>query len=292
MSQRLADLARYTRGRHRSCPGRRWPRRGDPGRRRESTGSWAARSRIGFTVIFPGACAPVADLAGGAQLVALPRASRCRRLRGLPCSGGRRARPAAGVRRWVSRQARHNIRSPGVPRSRAISRAGELSDRGGTADVQRVFLSPNSFKWAASPAMACSRSSASARSSSPCTGTGAGVGDLLLLDGEVPAVGLRQPAVLGQVGHERGDRLVHQPFELDGSDLVRHGCDVPVHERRRRLGEQQGLVRDPAGQPRPEITLDHTVATSAGQPVGELQGVADVSADRRRWTLRSRRRTR
>ena len=236
-----------------------------------STGSWASRSSTGFTVILPAVCAPVADLAGGDQLVAVLQPRRARRLRGRPGRGGRRGRPAASDV-VVSRRARSALLNHLDSQVEGELVAGELADRGRTADVEGVFRA-QLLQLGGEAGDGLFEVQGVGQVELAVHRRGAGVGDLLLLDGEVPAVGLRQPAFLGEVGHVRRDRLLHQAFELDGADLVRHVSHVPVHERRRLRGQQQGLVGDPARQPRPQVTLDHA-APHPREPVGAARGRA------------------
>ena len=104
---------------------------------------------------------------------------------------------------------------------------------------------------------------------------GAVVGVLLLLDGEVAAVGLHEASFLGEVGHELGDGLLDQSMQLIGTDLVRRRSDVGVHERRRLPGQQKRPVGDPTGLPGAEVAPDHA-PPHAGKAVAELEGLPDV----------------
>ena len=111
-------------------------------------------------------------------------------------------------------------------------------------------------------------------------GEGAVVGvHLPGLDGEVAAVRVLEATGLGFVGHVAADRLVDQPVERTGADPVRGRRHVPVHKRRGVLGEEEGLLGDPAGQPRPQVPgLDPP--PDPGEAVPELEGVADVPLPR------------
>ena len=99
------------------------------------------------------------------------------------------------------------------------------------------------------------------------------------LDGEVPAVRVLEATAFGFVGHVAADRLVDQPVELDRADPVRGRRHVPVHKPRGVHGQEEGLLGDPARQPRPQVTGLHPLP-HPGQPVAELEGVADVPLPR------------
>ena len=104
-------------------------------------------------------------------------------------------------------------------------------------------------------------------------------GHLPGLDGEVPAIRPLEATAFGFGGHVPADRLVHQPVELAGSDPVRGRRHVPVHKRRRVLGQEEGLLGDPAAQPRPQVPgLDPP--PHPREPVPEFEGVADVPLPR------------
>ena len=62
----------------------------------------------------------------------------------------------------------------------------------------------------------------------PAGDTDVGEGDV-----EVPGLGRGEPVGFGLLGVEPGDRLLDQPLQLGGADLVRHVRDVGVDERRR-----------------------------------------------------------
>ena len=209
-----------------------------------------------------GRAAPVADLAGGDQLVALLEPGGADAFEG--CPGEVDVEDDLSLRVGWFRDGR------GAPSSTTVnslrSRASWWRASSPTAAARRTLREssePRSFSWAANAGDGLFEVQGVGQVELAVHGAGAGVGDLLLLDREVPAVRLRQPAFLGQLGHERRDRLVHQPFQLDGSDPVRHRRDVPVHKRRRLRVRGGGSGRRSAGPATAAVTVDHR-ATPAG----------------------------
>ena len=89
-----------------------------------------------------------------------------------------------------------------------------------------------------------------------------------------PSGGLAAAAV-GLLGHEPADRLLDQPVELGGADLVRDVGDVEVDVRGRLHRQDHGLAGHPAGPPRGQVPLDHP-GPDAAEPVPELDGLAEV----------------
>ena len=141
--------------------------------------------------------------------------------------------------------------------------------------TSRVSVEPRSFNAWAPAATAASRSRASARSSSPYTLLVPGQRGLPRVDGEGPAVGGLAAAAFGLLGHEPPDRLLDEPVELGGADLVRDVGDVAVDVRGRLQRQEHGRAGDPAGPPRGQVALDHPGPDPA-QAVAELDGLAEV----------------
>ena len=103
---------------------------------------------------------------------------------------------------------------------------------------------------------------------------GAAEGDLLVVDGEVPAV-RSPPGVLGGlVGHEPGDRLGDQPLQRGDADAVRERRHLGVHERRCLLGQPERRLRDPPGPPGLQVTGLHP-CPAPGQAVLQLHCCRD-----------------
>jgi hypothetical protein len=66
---------------------------------------------------------------------------------------------------------------------------------------------------------------------------------------KAPAVGGLAAAAFGLLGHEPADRLLDQPVELGGADLVRDVGDVEVDVGGGLHRQDHGLAGDPAGPP-------------------------------------------
>jgi hypothetical protein len=82
--------------------------------------------------------------------------------------------------------------------------------------------------------------------------SGAGDGDLLGLDAEVPAVRGIAVSTLGDVGYEPSDRLVHQPVERPG--LMRPATPAVCWSTKPALGAQPDPDGGaPPGTPRPAV---------------------------------------
>ena len=131
---------------------------------------------------------------------------------------------------------------------------------------------------------------------------GAVEGDLVVVEGHVPALG-RVLGVLGcVVGHVPGDRLGDEPVELGGADLVRERRDLGVHEPRGLGCEAEGGLGDPACPPHRNLTVLHPgpvppEAVLQLDRVGEVGasgvgGAADRERELREGELRDQRCTR
>ncbi len=103
---------------------------------------------------------------------------------------------------------------------------------------------------------------------------GAGEGDLVVVDGEMPPVrgSLRGLGCLG--GHEPGHGLGDQPVQLRGPDPVGEPRDLGIDESGRLQAQPQGGCGDPAGLPRHQpMCLDPR--PDPGQAVLQLDPVGD-----------------
>ena len=244
----------------------------------------------GFDRDLPGRTAPVADLPGGDQLVAPfdPRGA------GLSGQGGVgevdvEHQVPSGVALGVgagSRQARP-AGGPG-PGSAAVGRAHRPRPHGAHPGCP---ASRGPSTAAATAATACSRSWASARSSSPCTSKVPSTESWRCSMVKCRPSARARRRCFGQVGHVVRDRLLHQPLQLDRSDLVREPRHLPIHKPRRLRGEEEGVVGDPPRLPRHQVTLGHALATRVGAG-GAVRGRGRRTASPPPWTARSRRRTR
>ena len=186
---------------------------------------WSARSRTGWTVIWAsGLAAPVPDLLGGDRAgglldpsepagaedgglfevdvqhhltLARARCGSAGRL-GEVEGGWLRARLPAAMERRTSRDSVEPSRS-----------CGWASSADGGVEVDRVGQVQLALDQ-----------------------HGAGGADLVQVHVQVPRSRGRGPVGFGPLGVEPGDRLLDQPVQLRGADLVRHVRDVGIHERR------------------------------------------------------------
>ena len=79
---------------------------------------------------------------------------------------------------------------------------------------------------------------------------GAGEGDLVVVDGEVPAVGGFAASAFGFLGHEPAEGLIQEPVDLGGADLVGDRGEVPVDVPRPPPGQVPWSARRPGGPSR------------------------------------------
>jgi hypothetical protein len=88
------------------------------------------------------------------------------------------------------------------------------------------------------------------------------------------------PGLRGQpldlLRHEPADRLVDQPVELGGLDLVRGRSDVPVDVRRGLGRKPRRLAGDEPGLPGREVT-GGDAPPQAREPVAQLESLAEVA---------------
>ncbi len=139
-------------------------------------------------------------------------------------------------------------------------------------------MQPRSLSWSARPATACVEVEGVGEVQLAVDQRGAGEGDLVVVDGEVPPVGGAAAGLLGGLGHEPGDRLLDQPVDHPDADLVRDRRQVPVDVgrglRTQRVGD--GLLGDPTGLPGRQVPGGHP-RPQPRQPVAQLEGVSDVA---------------
>ncbi len=112
----------------------------------------------------------------------------------------------------------------------------------------------------------------------PC---GAGEGDLVEVDVEVPPVRSGLAAFGGQVGHEPGDRSVDQPLGLGRTSAVGVAGQLGIDVLGGLGGEAQGLLGDPAGPPRRQRP-GPDAGPDPGQSAGQLEGFGDQPPPRPR----------
>jgi hypothetical protein len=153
--------------------------------------------------------------------------------------------------------------------------AGDHADRGGAADVQRV-LTAQGGQLGGAGGDGVFEVEGVGQVELAVDPRGAGEGDLVVVDGEVPALGCLGAAFGGVLGHEPGYRLLDGPLGLGHPDPVRERRHHLVHIGRglHREGMRPGLLGDPPRPPRRQRPGPHP-SPDLRQPVGQLQRVGD-----------------
>ena len=213
------------------------------------------------------------------------------RLAGLPRAAVRASRsPSAGRGRRPGRVAvRVRGRRGGVEVEGELA-AGEVPDGGGPPHVQGVGGAEVLQRLGAGGDGGVEVEGVG-EVELPVHGAGAPQRRLPRVDGEGPAVGGLAAAAFGLLGHEPPDRLLDQPVDLGGADLVRHVRDVAVDVRGGLHRQDHGRAGDPAGPPGGQVALDHP-GPDPVEAVAELDGLAEVGLAGLGRAARSRRRTR
>ncbi len=168
--------------------------------------------------------------------------------------------------------------------------AGDLADRLGPPHVQRL-LGPAGGQdggFVGDPGLQVQGVGEVELSVDP---GGAGEGDLGVLDREVPAIGCSTALFFGFGGHEPADGVGDEPVDLGGTDPVREGCDLGVHEPsglyrtvRGSRGRSAGPATRPGHRPGPGPRC-----AGGGGPARPLRRGRPC---RSRWAARPRARTR
>ena len=120
---------------------------------------------------------------------------------------------------------------------------------------------------------------------------GAGVGDVVVVDRDVPLLGRGLGFLPSAVGFEAGDRLGDQPFDDHGAGLVRERGELGVDEPGSLEAESDGLLGDPPGPPRRAGHRRRRGPRSSGAG-RRARPPARSAHGRRRWSRRWRGRTR
>ncbi len=152
--------------------------------------------------------------------------------------------------------------------------AGDLADRLGPPHVQRL-LGPAGGQdggFVGDPGL---QVQGVGEVELPVDPGGAGEGDLGVLDREVPAIGCSTALFFGFGGHEPADGVGDEPVDLGGTDPVREGCDLGVHEPSGLDREADRLAGDPPGPPRGQVT-GQDPGPGAREAVGQLDRFAEV----------------
>ncbi len=95
----------------------------------------------------------------------------------------------------------------------------------------------------------------------------------------MPAVSRREASGFGGCRVEAGQGFLNKAVQGGDADLVRNRGDVLVHERRALSREPHGLLGDPSGLPRRQVSVHHP-RQQPRQPVVQLDRLTEIETAR------------